>query len=76
MIMRFKDCSLLRISELYHLKTFCEKFETHSITKVLSMSFRFWLSGVESRDFSQAEKEKPACKSLKMTTFFTQNDSE
>jgi hypothetical protein len=40
------------------------------------MSFSFWLLGVESRDFSQAEKETTACKAdqiHKMTTIFTQN---
>jgi hypothetical protein len=29
---------------------------------VLYMSSSFWLLGVESRDFSQAEKERTACK--------------
>ena len=36
----------------------------------------FWLLEVESRDFSQAEKERIACKDeqiYKMTTIFTQN---
>ena len=36
----------------------------------------FWLLGVESRDFSHAEKEKTACKADqigKMTTILTQN---
>ena len=36
----------------------------------------FWLLGVESRGFSQAEKEVTACKAEeihKMTTIFTQN---
>ena len=36
----------------------------------------FWLLGVESRDFSHAEKERTACKVekiQKMTTIFTQN---
>ena len=38
----------------------------------------FWLLRVESRDFSQAEKERTACKAEqihKMTTIFTQNDN-
>ena len=42
------------------------------------MSSSFWLLGVESRDFSQAEKERTACKPehiYKMTTIFTQNDN-
>ena len=42
---------------------------------MLYMSFSFWLLGVESRDFSNAEKERTACKAdqiHKMTTF-TQN---
>jgi hypothetical protein len=42
------------------------------------MSSSFWLFGVESRDFSQAEKERTACKAEQihnMTTMFTQNDS-
>ena len=40
------------------------------------MSSSFWLLGVESRDFSQAEKETIACKAEqthKMTISFTQN---
>ena len=46
------------------------------VTKVLCMSSSFWLLGVESRDFSQAENERTACKAeqvSKMTTIFTQN---
>ena len=41
------------------------------------MSSRFWLLGVESRDFSQAEKERTACKAeqiQKMKTIFTPKD--
>ena len=37
----------------------------------------FWLLQVKSRDFSQAEKERTACKAEqihKITTIFTQND--
>ena len=40
------------------------------------MSSSFWLLGVKSRDFSQAEKERTACKAKqihKVTTVFTQN---
>ena len=43
---------------------------------VLYMFSSFWLLGVESRDFSHAEKEKTACKADqigKMITNFTQN---
>ena len=39
--------------------------------QVLYMSSIFWLLGVESRDFSQAENERTACKAEqihKMTT--------
>ena len=46
--------------------------------KVLYMSSSFRLLRVESRDFSQAEKERTACKAVqihKMTTIFTQNDN-
>ena len=42
----------------------------------LVMSSCFGLLRVESRDFSQAEKERTACKAEqnhKMTTIFTQN---
>ena len=43
------------------------------------MSSGFWLLGVESRYFSQAEEERNACKAEqihKMTTmYFTQNDN-
>ena len=42
------------------------------------MSSSFWLLGVESRDFSQAEKDQTACKAEqihKTTTIFTQNDN-
>ena len=45
-------------------------------TEVLYMSSSFWLLGVESRDFSHAEKEITACKSCaihKLTIIFTQN---
>ena len=45
---------------------------------VLYMSSSFWLLGVESRDFSQAEKAGTASKAEqihKMTTIFTQNDN-
>ena len=45
---------------------------------VLYMSSTFWLLGVESRDFSQAKKERTACNTEqihKMTTIFTQNDN-
>ena len=41
------------------------------------MSSSFWLLGVETRDFSQAEKEITACKAKqihKMTPIFAQND--
>jgi hypothetical protein len=40
------------------------------------MSFSFWLLGVDSRDFSNDEKERTACKDEqihKMTAAFTQN---
>ena len=40
------------------------------------MSSSFWLLRVESSYFSQAEKERTACKAQeihKMTTIFTQN---
>ena len=43
-------------------------------TELLYMSSSFWLLGVESRDFSQAEKEGTACKAEqihKMTFIFT-----
>ena len=43
------------------------------------MCFSFWLLEVESRDFSQAEKERTACEAEqihKMTTIFTQNDEQ
>ena len=43
---------------------------------MLYMSSSFWLLRDESRDFSQAEKERIACKAeqiRKMTTIFTQN---
>ena len=45
-------------------------------TKLLYMSSSFWQLGVESRDFSHAEKEKSAWKAEqihKMTTIFTRN---
>ena len=38
----------------------------------------FWLLALRSRDLSQAEKERNACKAEqvhKMTTIFTQNDT-
>ena len=47
------------------------------VTKVLCMSYSFWLLGVESRDFSHAEIERTASKTEqihKMTAIFTQNN--
>ena len=47
-------------------------------SQVLYMSSSFLLLGVESCEFSHAEKERTACKAEqihKMTTIFTQNDS-
>ena len=44
---------------------------------VLSMCSSFWMLGVESHDFSQAETEITACKAEKihkMTSIFTQNN--
>ena len=45
---------------------------------MLYMSYSFWLLGVESLDFSQAKKERTACKAEqihKMTAFFTKKDN-
>ena len=42
------------------------------------MSSSFWMLEVESRDFSQAKKERTACKAekiKKITTIFTQNEN-
>ena len=35
---------------------------SYLVTKMLYMCFSFWLLGVESHDFSHAEKERTACK--------------
>ena len=46
--------------------------------EALYMSSRFGLLQVESRDFSQAEKDKTACKAEqihRMTPIFTQNNN-
>ena len=48
------------------------------VALVLYMSSNFWLLGVESHDFSHAEKEGTACKAdqiHKMTIIFTQKDN-
>ena len=53
-------------------------FHEYNFTKVLYMSSSFWLLGVESRDFSHAEKESTACKAEQMhkiTNSFTQNNN-
>ena len=42
------------------------------------MTSSFWLLGVESRDFSQAERERTACKAEqihKITPIFSQNNN-
>ena len=42
------------------------------------MFFNLWPLGVESRDFTQTEKERTACKAeqiLKITTIFTLNNN-
>ena len=47
-------------------------------TMVLNMSSGFWLLGVKSRDFSQAEKGRTACKAeqiQKKATNFLQNNN-
>ena len=41
----------------------------------LYMSSSFWLLGVESHDFSHAEKERTACKAEQFTKIVTQNDN-
>ena len=51
---------------------------TRPRSQVLYMCSIFWLCGVESRDFSHAEKERTACKAEKIhkiTTIFTQNNN-
>ena len=47
----------------------------HVITQVLYMSSSFWLMRVESRNFSQAEKERITrkAKQIHKMTIFTQN---
>ena len=53
---------------------FLTQFQQLQTSKVLYMSSSFWLLGVESCDFSHAEKERTACKAEhihKMTTIFT-----
>ena len=50
----------------------------YAMNFLVYMSTSFWLFRVESHDFSQAEKERTACKYEqihKMTTIFTQNDN-
>ena len=45
---------------------------------MLYMTSSFWLLGVESRDFSQAERERTACKAEqihKITPIFSQNNN-
>ena len=52
--------------------------EISQVSWVHYMSSSFWLLRVESRDFSQAEKERDACKAEqinKMTTIFAQKNS-
>ena len=39
------------------------------------MSSSFWPLGVESRDFSQAEKERTACKAEQIHKMTSQNDN-
>ena len=56
--------------------SFLDKIQIIKLTKVLYMSSSFWLLRVESRDFSQAEKDSTARKdeqTNKMTTIFTQS---
>ena len=70
-----KKCTLLLESEILYLVKF---MMSSYVTRMLYMSSSFWLLRVESREFSQAEKERTASKAEqihKMTTLFTQNDS-
>ena len=60
------------------MSTICtiSSLEYASVFLVLYMSSSFWLLRVESRDFSQAEEGRTACKAQqipKMATIFTQN---
>ena len=62
------------------MSTICtiSSLEYASVFLVLYMSSSFWLLRVESRDFSQAEKERTAWKAEqihKMTIIFTQKDN-
>ena len=61
--------------EIQNYFNFWSKINKPQENKVLYMSFSFWLLGVVSRDFSQAEKKTAACKAEqihKMTAIFTQ----
>ena len=51
-------------SVLWSVHVTCEAYENiqHHRTEVLYMCSSFWLLGVESLDFSHAEKERTACK--------------
>ena len=62
--------TILRGSQHCHGWNFCRKTKFKkwrlplnlNLSRVLYMSSSFWLLGVESRYFSQAEKERTACK--------------
>ena len=68
---KFRDSSGSKKNHLYFKQPhFCQRQKN----KVLYMSSSFGLLRVESRDCSQAEKERTACKAEqihKMTTIFT-----
>ena len=72
---RFCQSAICKITFLYNFVVIGQ-FLTKS--KVLFISFIFWLFGVESRNFSHAEKERTPCKAEqihKMTIILTQKGS-
>ena len=75
----FHECPFISLASCHKSSKLVFKY-TYSVfidspTLVLYMSSSFWLFRVESRDFSQAEKERSACKFEKMTAILTQKDN-
>ena len=72
--MFFHDTTMIKQYKIY-IKIH-HKNKQNKKPQVLYMFSSFWLLQVETQDFSQAEKERTACKAEqvpKMTTIFAEN---
>ena len=71
-------CFRVNMKNCQKPRNFMKGWQKKCVIKVLYMFSSFWLLGVESRDFSQAEEERTAYKAEpihKTIIIFTQNNN-